>query len=697
METTAYNDKICNLLHEGPYLKTRNPTIRTKSALNKLVKESSLEDNLRKRLQCSDPQPPRLYGLPKIRKTGEYHWDQSSVLLAQQQELRPFVGSTSSYVKNSMHFIERLKSVKLKSVEVQDVSFGTNFHLRQGWPRWHNPQILLLLLGESRGRSQAIPKPSLNSKPSTVTFRHTPHKHPQPHLCSKMAAPEPCDLISTKHVLLPTAPRASRGTSVDEEKVPTVGPFISYLSNIPYDINEEELANFFKDLKIKNVKLPREERGGNRARGFGYVEFDDRASLISALNLGDTMIKGRPIHIELATHGDSGRGGGRSSMRGNRDGGLRDPSGPDRTSGNWRSGSRADEQDDRGYDRGQFGSKREFGGGGSGYSRGFDRDDRSGSGFYKDERSRDDRFSREDRSFGQNDRFGGGFSDRNFRSGGFSRDDDKDRYRDERMSRDRDRDDRSYGRFDDRRDGKFGPRRDERNEPPKDEPKMRTKLVLKPRSGTAEQTDTQIPATNQSIFGGAKPVDTSARDLEIEKRLAKHVDLYDPRSGAQGGGKSKSDVSSNWLDEKKVEPAPPPKENPWNRKTGDDSVDNGRSTPDEEAEIHQERSMHGDTSEDDVTRVNTESTVQDDKYSGNSNPLQTIEDPRNEGSVHKSPPIGKPRAEEIERQQMPKQRESRKEVDDNISRVSKVQETTTPNFAVQNKFSSLITDEPCVD
>ena len=56
-------------------------------------------------------------------------------------------------------------------------------------------------------------------------------------------------------IVLPTAPRASRGTAIDESKLPTTGPFQAYLSNIPYDLNEDELTSLFQDLKVLNYNF----------------------------------------------------------------------------------------------------------------------------------------------------------------------------------------------------------------------------------------------------------------------------------------------------------------------------------------------------------------------------------------------------------------------------------------------------------
>jgi len=53
-------------------------------------------------------------------------------------------------------------------------------------------------------------------------------------------------------------------------------------------------------------------------------------------------------------------------------------------------------------------------------------------------------------------------------------------------------------------------------------PQERPKLILKPK--TVDKTDVpSYEATSSSIFGGAKPVDTAAKEREIEEKLlAKH-------------------------------------------------------------------------------------------------------------------------------------------------------------------------------
>ena len=67
-------------------------------------------------------------------------------------------------------------------------------------------------------------------------------------------------------------------------------------------------------LVFIGVRLPREgdERTG-RVKGFGYADFEDRESLVKALDMDENMLQNRKIKIDLATNNqrDGGRDGGR--------------------------------------------------------------------------------------------------------------------------------------------------------------------------------------------------------------------------------------------------------------------------------------------------------------------------------------------------------------------------------------------------
>lgn len=57
------------------------------------------------------------------------------------------------------------------------------------------------------------------------------------------------------NVVLPTAPKSSRDYEDISDKVPTEPPFCAYLSNLPYDVDEDEISDFFKDMKVRQNVL----------------------------------------------------------------------------------------------------------------------------------------------------------------------------------------------------------------------------------------------------------------------------------------------------------------------------------------------------------------------------------------------------------------------------------------------------------
>ncbi|KAF5305009.1 hypothetical protein FQR65_LT07800 [Abscondita terminalis] len=293
------------------------------------------------------------------------------------------------------------------------------------------------------------------------------------------------------NVVLPTAPKSARGFDEFNERIPQHPPYNAYITNLPYDVREEEIAEFFKDLKIASMRIPKDERPGEvpRLKGYGYVEFEDREGLIGALSIADCTLKNRRIRIEVADNSDNERKrGGR--MDNNRDRSDRS----DVTSGDWRSRPRTE----------------------------LPEPERNRGGFNRD-RERDSNASERDR--------GGSWRDST----------DRPTMRDSDRARD------GYGdrnRFNDGEKRGFGPRRggdrddkegftrgSNRDEPDKFESKTRPKLVLARRTiplatdgepAPQETVANPVPASNQSsIFGRAKPVDTSIRERQIEDRLAK--------------------------------------------------------------------------------------------------------------------------------------------------------------------------------
>lgn len=327
-------------------------------------------------------------------------------------------------------------------------------------------------------------------------------------------------------VVLPSASRAARGgLAVDDESIPRRPPYIAHISNLPYDVDESAITELFEGLKITNLRLPRE---GDRLKGFGYVDFEDRESLVSAMNIADLTISGRRIRIEVATQDNDrrmGRGGmGRSDRDREYD--------PERTMGDWRSGPRAapepqaraprpmDREDrrDRAPDRERDSSADNKPGGW-----------RDGDRPAPPEPARTPYGGRD--SFGR-DRFDGERGRENRGYGG------RDGFRTA------ERDGGAYGSREWRGFGGrgFGDRdRDRDREPPREDtkPRERPKLNLLPRTVPRESEVPTTPADGaplekeekapekpkpvpaEKVFGAAKPVDTAAKEREIEERLRK--------------------------------------------------------------------------------------------------------------------------------------------------------------------------------
>ncbi|KAJ9066178.1 Eukaryotic translation initiation factor 4B [Entomophthora muscae] len=127
-------------------------------------------------------------------------------------------------------------------------------------------------------------------------------------------------------VELPTAPAASgdgsrsggyggRGDDARPrpEDIPTRGPFTSYVGNLPFDVSEDDIQAFFSGCNVLSVRIPM-NHDSQRPKGYCYVEFKDRDSLIKGLDCHGKDLRGRSLRINLAEQRES----------------------DDKTSGNWR-------------------------------------------------------------------------------------------------------------------------------------------------------------------------------------------------------------------------------------------------------------------------------------------------------------------------------------------------------------------------
>merc|ERR1711981_1108209 len=202
---------------------------------------------------------------------------------------------------------------------------------------------------------------------------------------------------ASEKIVLPSAPRASLGPNISDDRIPKEPPFTAYLANLSYDINPEDVYDFFGKLKINNVRLLRDgDQETGRLKGYGYADFGDRESLIEALSMDDQLLKNRKLRIDISTNagsgGDRGNLGDRFNNRNDNRYNNRYDDGEDRTQGDWRSGpapafrgndrdrrNRYDPPPDRrGFgDRGGYNNNRDN----RGYGFGGDRDCRDGGGY----------------------------------------------------------------------------------------------------------------------------------------------------------------------------------------------------------------------------------------------------------------------------------------------------------------------------
>ncbi|KAM9483544.1 eukaryotic translation initiation factor 4Bb isoform 2-T2 [Clarias gariepinus] len=344
--------------------------------------------------------------------------------------------------------------------------------------------------------------------------------------------------------ILPTAPRAAREVNVDRSRLPRSPPYTAFLGNLPYDVTEESIKQFFRGLAISAVRLPREPSNPERLKGFGYAEFDDVDSLLRALTLNEENLGNRRIRVDIADQSnDKERDGGMMGRDRDRDRGRGGDGGPDKTDSDWRARPSVEQDDGPRRDDGFGERSRES----DRFRDGPRRDDRYGGRDRFDDRDRRDRYDDRER---YDDR------DRRDRYDDRERHDDRDRRDryDDRGGRDYDRggyDSRGGGRrafgsgyrrdYDDRRDGdRYSDDRYEKRDDRREErgPPQRPKLNLKPRSVPKEEeqgggggsgggggggglSPQANPSRSASIFGAAKPVDTAAKEREVEERLKK--------------------------------------------------------------------------------------------------------------------------------------------------------------------------------
>jgi RNA recognition motif-containing protein len=67
---------------------------------------------------------------------------------------------------------------------------------------------------------------------------------------------------------------------------------------LPFSLNEDQLAEFLGNLSIKSIRFPKEFETG-RPKGFAYIEFDDRESLVKALELDGHVSLSLSVYLTM--------------------------------------------------------------------------------------------------------------------------------------------------------------------------------------------------------------------------------------------------------------------------------------------------------------------------------------------------------------------------------------------------------------
>lgn len=110
-----------------------------------------------------------------------------------------------------------------------------------------------------------------------------------------------------------TSSWADRGYSIRESipaTLPDKPPYTAHLGNLSYDATVDTVTEFFEGCEVVSVRII-EDRDMQRPKGFGYVEFANVEGLKKALTLDGESFQGRMIKIKIADPprgGDSGRG-----------------------------------------------------------------------------------------------------------------------------------------------------------------------------------------------------------------------------------------------------------------------------------------------------------------------------------------------------------------------------------------------------
>lgn len=155
----------------------------------------------------------------------------------------------------------------------------------------------------ARIRSIVPEKEKLSQKVAVITKRIHPKvdsvnayvvfKTNENDECVKKALAMNGKQIDGHHIRVDRAkrPKAKKETMTSRKKSVFVG-------NLRFDIRDDDLINHFKKVgPVAYVRIVR-DRGVGLGKGFGFVVFEDRASVKKALELNETQFKGRSLRVK---------------------------------------------------------------------------------------------------------------------------------------------------------------------------------------------------------------------------------------------------------------------------------------------------------------------------------------------------------------------------------------------------------------
>lgn len=81
--------------------------------------------------------------------------------------------------------------------------------------------------------------------------------------------------------------------------LPDKPPYTAHLANLSFDVRQEDIEDFFRECQVTSVRIV-EDKMDRKPKGFGYVEFGTLEGLKTALALSGSNLAGRNVRISVA-------------------------------------------------------------------------------------------------------------------------------------------------------------------------------------------------------------------------------------------------------------------------------------------------------------------------------------------------------------------------------------------------------------